>query len=214
MRSNYLFYFIRLFVPVLYIIIFRLLFYMQIFFVLVFFLLCIFPLWTDSLLLLAVVFSLVLRHLYRLFCVYSFPIFSLLYFLMYSDIVVNRFIVDEGRSLAVVTSIQSHRMSTKWYTRCILVRMCMHVARRRHEEERTMFRLGFILALSTFITLTGSFLFSILPSLLRVRQDDLPDWKLKNEFGFIELIRILPDILQNIDYTCYTFPFPGWNICQ
>lgn len=42
--------------------------------------------------------SLVLRHLYRLFCMCSFSIFSLLYFLMYSDIVVNRFIVDEGRS--------------------------------------------------------------------------------------------------------------------
>lgn len=77
------------------------------------------------------------------------------HFLMHSDIVVNRFIVDEGRSLSRnFNSITS-------YVREMIYAMhsCSHVHARRHEKERTMFRLGFILALSTFITLTGSFLF-------------------------------------------------------
>lgn len=76
-----------------------LLFYMQILLLSVFFmyLLCIFLLWTDSPFVARRCVSLVLHHLYRLFYVHSFPILSL-YFLMYSDTVVNRFIVGEGCS--------------------------------------------------------------------------------------------------------------------
>lgn len=43
-----------------------------------------------------VLFLLYSYHLYQLFYMYSFPILSLFYFLMYGDVVVNRFIVDEG----------------------------------------------------------------------------------------------------------------------
>lgn len=98
-----------------------------------------------TLLLLAV--SLVLHRVYLLFYMYSFPILSLLYFfLMYSDTVVNRFIIDGERSRnRNFNSIASYREMI--YAMHSRIRTC--IARRRHEKERTMFRLGFILALST-----------------------------------------------------------------
>jgi len=67
---------------------------MQIFFLLVFFIYLLFLQQTDLSFAVRRYVSLVLCHLYRLFYMYSFPILSLLYFLMFSDTVVNRFIVD------------------------------------------------------------------------------------------------------------------------
>lgn len=57
-------------------------------------------------------------------CILSPPFSLLLFFNVQSWTVLS----STEDALAVVTSIQSHRMSTKWYIRCIPVRMCMHVA--------------------------------------------------------------------------------------
>lgn len=63
----------------------------------IFFLCICFAFFFNELTLLSLTVTFVLHHLYLLFYMYSFPICSLLYFLMCSDTVVNRFIVDRGR---------------------------------------------------------------------------------------------------------------------
>lgn len=105
-------------------------------------------------------------------------------------------------ALAVVTSIQSHHMSTKWYIRCIPVRMCMHVARDVGTKRRGQ---CFASALSWlcrrhvryFNGVVPVFFFLILPfSRVRRWTRRFTDWKLKSEFNFIESIRTLSDILE------------------
>lgn len=94
-------------------------------------------------------------------------------------------------ALVVVTSIQSRRMSAKWYTRCIPVRVCMHNIGTKRRGQcfasalSTLCRrhVRYFNGVDPFIFL---FFFAIFP-LMRVRRRTrrFTDWKLKNEFNFI-----------------------------
>lgn len=105
--------------------------YMQILFLLVFFFSCTCFAYSSMnwpLLLLAGYVSLVLYHFYRLFYMYSFPILRLLYFLMFSDTVANRFIVDGGHPCSRnFNSIASYVREMIYAMHS--PRMCMHAWR-------------------------------------------------------------------------------------
>lgn len=178
----------------------------------------------NSLFFLSPLRSLVLHHSYRLSYTYFSPTLSLFYFfLMHSDTVA--FLSPPENALVVVTSIQSCRVSAEWYTRCIPVRVYMHIARRGMKRTDVAPRLYLGFVGDAFVTLTGSFLFpsfflffssTPLSRVRRIGQDDLLTGNRKaNSISERVSIYILSDSysLKNRLHIClYIFLFSCWNI--